>query len=320
MSGVISFVTRSINRLLPFATPGTPLIQDLLHLAALCSALYFAPQIQAYVQRNITQIPIDEPTEAPTEAAPIENPRLQVPEPREQHEAEPRPLNPTQQAHQPEDAIHEADGQEDDAPGPANAQPRAIAAREVGKKKAASLARRDQRRAYHEFQRQQGEIQRARDAEGADEREAQLARERERRAEAEAELRGREAKEREERRVREAEAWEREVQRREGAARVVRERLAERGMVRLAEVTEMVSGVDEKWIEGIVRASGVLGERHDSVTMLTGGGWVVRVGRAEMDQCYQRLLELNTGSGTIAPKDIGSVLETVLQERAMASG
>jgi len=320
MSGVISFVTRSINRLLPFATPGTPLIQDLLHLAALCSALYFAPQIQAYIQRDVTQRPVDEPTEAATEVALRENIQQQAPAPQEQpHQPEPQAPDLPRQDHQPEDAFQEPDPA-DGAPGPVNPQPRAIVAREVGKKKAASLARRDQKRAYHEFQRQQGEIQRARDAEGAEEREAQLARERTRRAVADAELREREAREREERKVRETEAWEREVQRREGAARVVRERLAQRGMVRLAEVVETVGGVEEKWIEGIVRASGVLGEREGLVTMLTGGGWIVRVGRAEMDECYRRVLDMDAGGGNIASKDVGGVLETVIRERAAASG
>jgi len=137
---------------------------------------------------------------------------------------------------------------------------------------------------------------------------------------ADAELREREAREREERKVRETEAWEREVQRREGAARVVRERLAQRGMVRLAEVVETVGGVEEKWIEGIVRASGVLGEREGLVTMLTGGGWIVRVGRAEMDECYRRVLDMDAGGGNIASKDVGGVLETVIRERAAASG
>jgi len=317
MSGVISFLTRSINRLLPFATPGTPLIQDLLHLAALCSALYFAPQIQAYYQRNIVHRNSNHSNQEENEAVAVEDAPWQAPAPQEQP-PQPEPQHDDHQEQAARD-VNEADPA-DGAPGPANPRPRDIAAREVGKKKAASLARRDQRRAYHEFQRQQGEQQRARDAEGAAEREAELARERERRAQTEAELREREAREREEKRAREAEAREREVRRREGAARTVREGLAERGMVRLAGVQESVGGVDEAWVEGIVRASGVLGERDGSVTLLTGGGWVVRVSREDMDECYRRLLENDVGDGKIASKEIGGMLESVIRERAAASG
>ncbi|GAB7344127.1 hypothetical protein MBLNU457_2025t1 [Dothideomycetes sp. NU457] len=321
MSGSISFLTRLINRLLPFATPGTPLIQDLLHLAALCSALYFAPQIQAYYQRNIAHRDSNQQqNQAANEPVAVDNTQQQQdPAPQEQP-PQPEPQHDHQQEQAAQD-VNEA-GPADGAPGPANPRPRDIAAREVGKKKAASLARRDQRRAYHEFQRQQGEQQRARDAEGAAEREAELARERERRAQTEAELREREAREREERRAREAEAREREVRRREGAARIVREGLAQRGMVRLAEVQESVGGVDEAWVESIVRASGVLGERDGSITSLTGGGWVVRVSREDMDECYRRLLETDAGEadGKISSKEIGGMLETVIRERAAVSG
>jgi hypothetical protein len=52
MASIISL----INRLLPFATPGTPLLQDLVHLGAICTILYYAPQIQHWAQERQHQL------------------------------------------------------------------------------------------------------------------------------------------------------------------------------------------------------------------------------------------------------------------------
>ena len=55
MASIVGF----LNRFLPFATPGTPLLQDLIHLGAICTLLYYAPQIQhwAQAQQNPARVP-----------------------------------------------------------------------------------------------------------------------------------------------------------------------------------------------------------------------------------------------------------------------
>jgi len=228
-----------LNRLLPFATPGTPLVQDLLHLTAICGALYFAPQVQEWYQRRDTQ------QDAPNREVPAqgEEPEAQDEDVPRLHidygagnpavRAETHPQNeedhvqPEQQANAQQEPEEEID---DGQPGPAqNARvPDLPAARNVGAKKAKALAKKDQRRAYHEFQRSQGEAQRARDAEGAAEREAELAAERDRRREAAERVREKEAREREVKRESERKAREDEIRKREKVVEMVKEDLIRR--------------------------------------------------------------------------------------------
>ncbi|KAK1069856.1 hypothetical protein LTR12_006545 [Friedmanniomyces endolithicus] len=287
-----------INRLLPFATPGTPLVQDLLHLAAICGALYFAPQIQhwyrgKYVQR---QTPVDEQphVNAPPEPQANENgiePGENAPD--DNHiDLDDQPARPNahndfhnEERHaepQPDAPIH---------PGPAN-PPEIPPTRNVGAKKAKALAKKDQRRAYHEFQRSQGEAQRARDAEGAAERDAELAAERERRRGKEAALEERKAREREVKREVERRAREEEIRKREAVVRIVRESLEEGRVCDLMGVARRVGeDVDVEWVEKIVVAGGIVGRKGGVVTMVTGMGWVVKVTEEDMKAVYRRAVE-----------------------------
>ncbi|PNS17326.1 hypothetical protein CAC42_7009 [Sphaceloma murrayae] len=333
---MLSFIYKSLNRLLPFATPGTPLTTDLVHLAVLCGLLYFAPQIQTYLNTTFRKPESSEndgsaqdtPTAAENDrrrataqhipnAAPIEaqlGPANHAPPP-----PPPQIANPPPEAHdEPPPPPPPLDpGPADGAPGPANPRPvptTTTRTREVGAKKAKSLARRDQRRAYNEFMRSQGEAQRARDAEGAAEREAGLAEERARRAAVEAELREEERRERDERKEK-----ERRREAEEGRARVVvgglvRDGLVERGWVDLGEVAGRV-GRGREWVEMLVRAEGMLGEREGEVVMVTGKGWLVRIA-AEMMREVWRVLEARvnvTGVDSIGLDEIGSVLEGVIR-------
>nr|POF24040.1 hypothetical protein CFP56_54976 [Quercus suber]POF24054.1 hypothetical protein CFP56_54990 [Quercus suber] len=191
-------VIRFLNRLLPFATPGTPLLQDLVHLAAVCAILYFGPQLQERFRlrqaENANDVVVEEvhaPQQLPVGRQGF--PPVAHVEDEQQDEAE------------SDDGDDDGDddlNERDDAP-PGNEDPRIPegqagpvqnpnlpTVRDVGAKKAKSMARRDQRRAYHEFQRSQGEAQRARDAEGAAERDAALAAEKERRRVVAAEVGG----------------------------------------------------------------------------------------------------------------------------------
>ena len=311
MEGLLSV----LNRFLPFATPGTPLVQDLLHLVGLCLLLYYAPQIQELLQRRrggteVLASGVDEP-----------DPRRDVREAHEERLEEDDLVNNDPEADeghlgevdveqfQPQDILEE--GQ----PGPAHA-PDAATQRNVGAKKAKSLARRDQRRAYHEFMRSQGEAQRARDAEGAAEREAALAAEKERRRVTAAALDAKKAKEREERRVREEQDRVAELKRRELAVSIVKDELAARNMSDLFRVAEQVGGdVDEEWVGAILNAAGVIGRKGNTMTMVTSMGWVVSVTEEQMASLYIAAAENGMGDehGKVEMDDLGAVLETLLR-------
>lgn len=188
----------------------------------------------------------------------------------------------------------------------------------VGAKKAKSLARRDQRRAYHEFQRSRGEAQRAADAAGAAEREAALAAERSRRAAVEAELEERARREREERRAREEEERQEEMRARGETVRVVGEGLEKRGCVDLGEVARRV-GRERGWVEKLVRVSGLVGGRKEEgvVKMVTGRGWVVRVDEGIMKEAYRIALEDDRHEKMkVSFEELGGMIEGVVVTRA----
>lgn len=327
MASLFSF----LNRLLPFATPGTPLAQDLVHLAALCGLLYYGPQIQEWYQQRQNQTEEQEQDDSGPNETPdrVNTARPTDPEPphvnRPGEHAPPEPQLGA--AHPPAPPQVEDDEGEDGPPGPVEGQPGPAnqpnipAHRNVGAKKAKSLARRDQRRAYHEFQRAQGDAQRAREAEGAAEREAAQAAEKARRREAERKVEERKAREREGRREQERRAREEEMRRREGAVRLVRAQLEESGRSDLFKVAKMVGGeVDEEWVEWILSASGMLGTKGEVLTMVTGMGWCVSVGRQEMERAYALALEKDASDedGVVSHKVLGAAIESVLKEGAAA--
>lgn len=317
---------RFVNRLLPFATPGTPLIQDVIHLGVLCVLLYFAPQIQEYLQRrnegqNANPQPVaneEHAVEGGYDGGVFEGqePRNVENEDDDESDQDPEPgaNDPDFRAFQ-RDQINEADGAGPaDAGGAVNMPPQ----RNVGAKKAKSLARRDQRRAYHEFQRAQGEAQRARDAEGASEREAAQAAERERRKAVEAELEAKKAREREQKREQEKKEREEEQARRERAVAFVRQALEERRMCNLYDVMREIGGADvnELWVERILNANGMLGKREDgSLTMITATGYIARVTSDDVRRVYEKAVEDGVGDegGKIGYEELGAVLEKVLK-------
>ena len=270
-----------LNRLIPFATPGTPVIQDLLHLATVCTLLYFAPHLQDHLQTRATTR--HQPATQPAQDDPV-----RAPTPRA-HDAPAAPAAPAPvPAPAPAPPPILAPPPEPDARG----APAATTARNVGAKKAKSLARRDQRRAYHEFVRTQGEAARAADAEGAAEREAAARAERARRGAAEAALEAARAEERRERKERAAGARRAEARAREEVVGLVRE-----GAWELGAVAERVGGVDAGWVEGVVRASGMVGRKGEELTVVTETGWVVRVSGEQMGRVYRRVVEEGGGAG-----------------------
>ena len=324
MASYLSF----INRLLPFATPGTPLLQDLLHLAAICGLLYYAPRIQEWVQYRPYDVGGEHDAQAAAGDEVADDGDQALPE-------EPIEAGAADDAGGGEGDDHEIRGAANEAipeahrgpadegaqPGPARA-PNIPTERNVGAKKAKSLARRDQRRAYHEFQRSQGEAQRTRDAEGAAEREAVLAAERERRRAAEATSEAKKAKERELRREQERREREEEIRRRELTVSIIRQELEESMMCDLFRVAKQVGGdVDEEWVEKILHASGLIGKKGDAMTFITSTGWAVRVSAQDMATLYQTAIKNDEGDGNgrVSYEGLGGILEGVLRTRVAAA-
>lgn len=295
--------------------------QDIIHLAAICGLLYFAPQIQERLQashgRPVAGVAGDDTNVVEDRDDESQQGEMGADAPRNDAVAEPGLAELPDRNHLDDDDADDNANEhiEEGQPGPARA-PVIPEQRNVGAKKAKALARRDQRRAYHEFQRSQGEAQRAREAEGAEERERAQAAERERRRAAEAALEAKKAKEREERRAREEAERVEEQRRREQAVALVRSRLQEDRMCDLFRVAREVGVDDEEWVERILRSSGMLGRRGDALTMITGMGWAVRVSAADMRRVYEGLLEDGQASdqdGRIEPDAVAAMLERELR-------
>jgi hypothetical protein len=340
MGAILSLPFTLLNLLLPFTRPGTPIVQDLIHTIILCGTLYFAPQIaewyntrqlgngtdsaghgQAEDQNQIQQEDTQQAAPHDTRQAP-QDPQAhhqpafqpQIEDEDEIPAAQPGPAEP------PAPLAPHAEQLLPDDPeaGPANERPRPTPAnRAIGAKKAKSLARKDQRRAYHEFHRQEAELRRLQEAEGRDEREAALAAEKARRAAAEAEIREQERKERE----RVKEEREREVQeeqeRRERVVVFVRSELERRGAVELSEAAYK-EGKDQLWVERLVRASGLLAqaERQGGKVVITSRGWLVRVDREVMELAYKEAEEAaDRREGKVGFGEFGEMLERTVRAR-----
>lgn len=316
MGALLTLPVMVLNFILPFTKPGTPLVQDLVHTAILCGTLYFAPQITEFFNaRQYPQTPntndsttenenTQEPevVQAEEEEIPQEDPPLDerlVLQPSDDEEPVPPPLAPTppnfQNAQHPPapraEAHHDFPVDNTFQPGPANpnAGPRPTPAnRTIGAKKAKSLARKDQRRAYHEFHRQEAELRRLREQEGAEEREAELAAERERRAKIEAEIAEKEREERSRRKEQERREAELENERRERVMAKVKEDACKLGYVDLLDVARR-EGKDKMWVLRLVKAGGLLAQlsADGNMAMITGNTWLVKMNTNIAEQAYK---------------------------------
>jgi hypothetical protein len=334
MGALLTLPVSLLNFLLPFTKPGTPLVQDLVHTVILCSTLYYAPQIAEWYNTRHHQDAISEndPIHQPgTEPHHVEN-ILQRPadpplderlvlQPSDEDEDDenpiPPPLAPTPPnfAHQPP-APQQVDPF---APGPANPGPRPTAAnRTIGAKKAKSLARKDQRRAYHEFHRQEAELRRLQEQEGAEEREAEIAAERERRARIEADIAAKEREERTKRKEAERKEVDEENERRQRVVEKVRNMVNKQGCVDLLDEARK-EGKDKMWVIKVVKASGVLAQLSidGSRAMITGDGWLVRVDEGIMQEAYRDAETFGQRHGGIVGfEDLGGFMERAVRARA----
>jgi hypothetical protein len=339
MGALLTLPVSLLNFLLPFTKPGTPLVQDLVHTAVLCGTLYFAPQIaECYNARQnqeagngTTQ---DEDTIHPPGIAPEPEPaprqreranlalddRLVLqPSDDEDEDGVPPPLAPTPPFQQ---NVQEPPAPHDPGEGPANPQgPRNTPAnRTVGAKKAKSLARKDQRRAYHEFHRQEAELRKLQEQEGKEEREAELAAEKERRARIEADIAAKEREERAKRKDEERKELEEEQERRERVIERVRREVRQRGCVDLLEEGRK-EGKDRLWVTRLVKASGLLAQSGTgaSKVMITGDGWLVKVDEDIMAQAYRDAEAFGAkNGGKVGFDDLGGFMERAVRARAKA--
>ncbi|OCL03485.1 hypothetical protein AOQ84DRAFT_392256 [Glonium stellatum] len=335
---------RALNALLPFTDPSTPLLQDIIHTFILCAALYFAPAIFEHRPEHSsdtgsptlgldTNTALGEGIGVDTRGVDDADAELEHLHPQavvdadelEDDDVEPPPLAPTPPPFRtagvpPPPFLDPVDVGDGPAHLPGN-QPRPTPQnRTIGAKKAKSLARKDQRRAYHEFVRQRSEAQRLADAEGAEEREEAMREERRRRAAVEMEIEERAKKEREARREEERREIEAERLRRERVVDTVREGLEARGLVDLEDVARK-EGRDVQWVERLARASGLVGGKEVKsgvCTMITGTGWAVKLDQAVMRKVYARAVEigLGKGDGRISWDELGSLLDEVVRARA----
>lgn len=183
-----------------------------------------------------------------------------------------------------------------------------------------SNARKDQRRAYNEWLRWQGDDERSKNAEGAEERERAVAAEQERRKEAARMLEAKKAKERELKRQRDDAERKLENERKDLILSIVPDNLEEYKMCDLfALARQLGDDVDEEWIEKVLKASGMLGKKNDEMTLITETGWIVRVHATDLQRIYLQALELSAGAdddGEITNNKLGDLLETSLREYA----
>ncbi|KAF2418051.1 hypothetical protein EJ08DRAFT_666340 [Tothia fuscella] len=327
----MSSILKAFNALLPFTDPSTPLWRDIIHTVIICTVLYIAPSLHLERWFNASRwraqgqgatVMVEMPAEG-SEANADSNNNAQQPltaggVPNDQPMNEQLPFeteHPLPDQHVQPEPEPEA-GAMNEQPQP---QRRRDPNREVGAKKARSLARRDQQRAYNEFMREQGEAQRSEWARDAAEREKDTILAQQRRKAAEAKINERERKAREEKREREDRERRDEALAVKNAVAALVHALEEDGAVNVEEVARK-AGRGREWAEGLIKREGVLGVREVEgrrvLTLLTGKGWVVRVDQDVMAEAYKRVGVWNgKDDGKVSFQKLGRTLQQTLRER-----
>ena len=330
LMGFLSATRTFVNYLLPFTSPNTPLWQDACHTIILCIILYYAPIIiEEYTARHLAR------ERAAAAAAAAAETRESIVEPdnaANQSEDDVDELRTNGNAVNTNDQdferlegedigqealIHEPEVDAEVVPG--NGMPRAVASgsstRNVGKKKAASIARKDQKRAYHEFQRAQGEAQRARDREIEEATKLEIEEARLRRKKIEEEVERKAKVEREKKREDERLEREKETGRRKRVVVRIRQKLRESGWVRFRDID--AEGLELDVVEKLCRAEGLVGGELDEKVISTKTGCLVLVEDADLVEAYQRALiqSDSNGTGQISWHMLAQVLENVVARR-----
>lgn len=332
MSGIL----KAVNTLLPFTDSTTPIWREVLHTVVLCTLLYFAPQVpwQRLIDFARGRAAVEHEGGRQRETDPLvgyqqdlnDDTEAGVQDVNEDQDEDEEDPQEGRQAPFNLDPAQALGLEEDDngGEGPADPlqqnQPRPRdPSRVVGAKKAKSIARRDRVRAYNEFLRQQGEAQRAQDAEGAQEREAELNAERIRREKAERKIEEAKIKERAKRK----EQLEAERVKEESDRRKVRQTVSSafnegRNAISLQSLAEEVKRSTE-WVADLLKREGMLGKKTGSssgrptttLTMITQSGWLVRIDEKIMRNIYARAEEEcndDDGDGKMSWQDMGKSL------------
>lgn len=353
MASLFAFV----NTFIPFSDPSRPVWRDIVLSLIICTALYVAPQLQRQggLQSLTNRLKsLTTGLDASNENLGEENiqPDAQVNEPpiREPQRQENVPHAQAEDAPDSDDDEGDEEDEWEHIPphlqqqlngnpfaGPADAPPirndqrqqlqpqrQRDPNRQVGAKKAKSLARRNQIRAYHEFQREQGDLQRARDASTAAEREKEMVAERLRREKVEAEIADQKQRERVAKREREAKERVKESNAVKEALKIIAETLDKRGMLELADVVRHVNR-DLQWGETLVRREGLLGLKHEDgkkvLTLLTGKEWLVRIDENSMKEFYQKIATTTfkhpdgTQKHAMGYQELGSTLGDIIRSQ-----
>lgn len=179
--------------------------------------------------------------------------------------------------------------------------------RNVGKKKAASLARRDERRAYFEFLHAQRRARKEEEERGREEEEERIWEEKRRRAVVEEEISARREEERKARldaEKKELERWRKDADKLKGL--VVKGKVWE-----LKELAKKV-GRDADWVERVLKQEGLLGLTQGPgdkrVRLITARGYYVSIGASELANVFEHM----ETKGRVSWKDVGSLLEREL--------
>jgi hypothetical protein len=320
---------QTLNSLIPFADPTRPLWRDAIYSIFLCTFLYFAPHIPFSQLWNKTQpVLVAEPT-APLHGELPPRPTVEDDSDSDESLNDEDLTNLIRQAEARDAALAEgfagpANPQQANGPQqlqPAPGQPRRLRDpnREVGAKKAKSLARRERLRAYNEFLREQGDMQRAQAASVAQETEAELAERRARRAKVEAEIEWRAKEKREKKKAKEEKREKEESDAIQKASTMVADGLRDEGRIEIEKVAQAVDR-DVPWVEKLLRKDGMLGLKTltdgKSLTMLTSKGWVVRVTETELHQLYTQAASYNSAtSGKVTWTEMGVLLDDILRKQ-----
>ena len=357
LGAIVTFLYRLINTLLPFTKPGTPLPQDLVHTAAVCTLLYYAPryfeQRQQRQKSNIEATYNIEDNESQSDThvdddtfERHENGLLRYHGSTSDnhvatgHEAFPR--DQTDLDSDPGTSDDEVDFEEHpDAPAPRDQeqpqqddhfhhenqqqQTTAPSSRVVSTKKARSLARRSQRRAYNEFLRSQGDAARAAAAAEAAQHEAIAASERARRSAADAAAEMRLAEERQKRKELALAKADKEEARTRTVVTIVRKRLLDAGMVDIEkDVLDFVDELDIEKVKNIVRAAGIEGTRTDDKktvsTIILKSNYIVNIDEELMREVYYNAaIESKYDLGKVTWDELANILECLILKRSMTT-
>lgn len=340
-------IFRFINILLPFTRPGTPLLQDIAHTALVCALLYYAPRYferqqqrqglkgqEAHSTNDVKKTSSESRANDGAEEHADNHTRNHESNinngndllPREEVETdsdhddlddetnmEAFPGVPNQHLPEADNPHHNANPQQQqNLPNP----------RVVSTKKARSIARRSQRRAYNEFLRSQGDAARAAAASEATQHEASASLERARRSAADAAAELRLSEERQARKELALAKAAKDESRTQMVVTIVKKRLLDVGLVDIEkDVLEFVDELNVEKVEKIIRAAGIertrLEDKQMVSTIILKSKYIVNLDEDLMREVYNvAATRTDQDLGKVTWAQLGSILESLIMMRS----